>query len=53
MSTAVSANTALLVIDQVLESNFSCFLAALTNNADPVTFKQAAQHDHWVDATDT
>lgn len=50
LSATICANAAISVTDQVVENKFSCFLTALTTNADPVTFRQAAQHDNWVDA---
>lgn len=29
---------------------FNCFLASIASNHDPVTYKEAVQHSHWVDA---
>lgn len=40
----------LQVTDQAVLPQFHCFLASLTKAQDPVSFKQAVQQKHWVDA---
>lgn len=38
------------VTKQFIKPQFSCLLASLTKTQDPVSFKQAVQHKHWVNA---
>lgn len=49
VTTPPSANVA-YVTDQVINPQFNCFLVSLSNTSDPVTFNQAVQEVHWVDA---
>lgn len=38
------------VASQPVRPQFHCFLANITKAADPVSFKQAIEHPHWINA---
>lgn len=44
-NSAVSATT---VTSQEISSKFSCFLAAIEPQTDPLTFQQAVKGPHWI-----
>lgn len=48
--TSKSAISASAVTSQILNSSFSCCLAVIVHNQDPVFFKDAINHTHWVTA---
>lgn len=41
------------VATQHVQPNFHCFLSTLAVNNDPVSYKEAAKHQHWIDAMNT
>lgn len=41
------------IVSHMVQSDFGCFLDALTTSADPVHFSQVVQHSHWIAAMNT
>ena len=50
MDDYVTSGKANAVAIQAVEPQFQCFLSVLEKSKDPVLFKEAVQHSHWVDA---
>ncbi|XP_074345088.1 uncharacterized protein LOC141684147 [Apium graveolens] len=50
VNSAQSSANIVRVVNLPMTTQFFCFSAKMTANIDPVSFKQALQHAHWVEA---
>lgn len=46
----VQSSNVVEVVDLPIENQFQCFSATVSTNTDPVHFKKALQHPHWMEA---